>query len=89
MEPLVSGLMRLGGSFWQDIPKFLVNSNVQVIMLQNKLPDVLPRFGPTRQELASQHVNSPGMAAIILAVYTVAFVALALYVYRRRDITST
>jgi ABC-2 type transport system permease protein len=89
IEPLISGLMRLGGSFWQDIPRFLMNSNIEVIVLQNKLPDVLPSFGPSRQELANQHVNSPQVAAIVLAVYIVAFIALALYVYRRRDITAT
>jgi ABC-type transport system involved in multi-copper enzyme maturation permease subunit len=89
IEPLISGLMRLGGSFWQDIPRFLMNSNIEVIVLQNKLPDVLPSFGPSRQDLANQHVNSPQVAAIVLAVYIVAFIALAFYVYRRRDITAT
>jgi len=89
MEPLVSGLMRLGGGFWQDVPKYLINANVQVIVLQNKLPDVLPRFGASHQDLEGQHLNSPGVAAIILGIYLVAFLALAFYVYRRRDITAT
>jgi len=88
MEPLISGLMRLGGSFWEEIPRYLVNSNVQVLLLQNKLPDVLPRFGASRQDLAGQPVNSPQVAAIILAAYFLAFIALAFYVYRRRDITA-
>jgi ABC-2 type transport system permease protein len=88
MEPLIGGLMRLGGRPWEEIPRFFVNANAQVILLQNKLPEVLPHFGSTRSELAQQHLNSPEVAAIFLAVYTAIFIGLAFWVYRRRDITA-
>lgn len=87
VEPIVGGLMRLGGNPWRNLPNYLLNANAQVIMVQNKLPDVV-RFGPSRRELAGEHVNSAPVAAIILAIYVVVLVALAFYVYRRRDITA-
>ena len=89
MEPLVSALMREGGGIWESVPKFLINANMQVILLENAVPDVLPRFGPSRGDLAGRDVNSPTEAAIILAVYAIVFIALAFYVYRRRDITAS
>lgn len=87
VEPIVSGLMRLGGNPWRNIPNYLLNANAQVIMLQNKLPEVV-RFGPSRRDLANDHVNTVPEAAIILAIYAVVLVAVAFYVYRRRDITA-
>ncbi len=89
IEPLVGALMREAGGFWQDIPRFFINSNLQVILLENKLPDVVPRFGPSREELAARHVNSPDVAALVLAAYVIIFIGLAFYAYRRRDITAS
>ena len=87
IEPVVSNLMRLGTGFWHGVPNFLLNANVQVIMAQNSLPEVA-NFGPSKRELASRGANSVTEAAIILALYTVGFIALAFVVYRRRDITA-
>jgi ABC-type transport system involved in multi-copper enzyme maturation permease subunit len=87
IEPLINGLMRLGGSPWKDIPNYLINANTDVVLLQNRVPDVI-RFGPTAQDLARNHVNGVPEAMLILALYSVAFVALAFLVYRRRDITA-
>jgi ABC-type transport system involved in multi-copper enzyme maturation permease subunit len=88
VEPLVGNLMRAGGSPWKDIPNYLINSNANVITLQNKVPPALPSFGPSARDLADQHVFSVEGAAIVLAVYVVVFIALALLFYRRRDIGS-
>ncbi len=88
LEPLVSGLMRLGGSPWKHMPNYLINANREVILLQNKLPHGLPNFGPSESDLHKRGVNSPEEAALILTIYIVAFIALAFYVYRRRDITA-
>jgi ABC-2 type transport system permease protein len=87
VEPLIGGLMRLGGSPWKEIPNYLVNANSQVVLLQNKLPDVV-RFGPSSQDLAQRQLNGTPEAMLILAIYSLAFVALAFLVYRRRDITA-
>ena len=88
MEPLIGGLMRLGGSPWEDIPRYFMNINVQVIRQQNSVPGALPRFGADRADLERLNANSPQEAAIILAIYSIVFIALACWVYRRRDITS-
>jgi ABC-type transport system involved in multi-copper enzyme maturation permease subunit len=87
VEPLIGGLMRLGGSPWKEIPNYLVNANSNVVLLQNKLPDVV-RFGPSTQDLAQRQLNGTPEAMFILAIYSLAFVALAFLVYRRRDITA-
>ncbi len=87
MEPIVSNLMRLGTGFWKHVPNYLINANIQVLLSQNKLPDVA-NFGPSQRELAERGANSAGGAALILLLYILVFVALALIVYRRRDITA-
>ena len=87
VEPLIGGLMRLAGNPWKEIPNYLINANSNVILLHNKLPDVV-RFGPTTQDLVQRHPNSTPEAMFILAIYSGAFVALAFLVYRRRDITA-
>ncbi len=86
LEPIISSLMRAAGGRWAHIPNYLPSANKQVILLQNSLPEVL-RVGPG-SDLADAAANSVAQAAIILALYTIAFVALGLYVYRRRDITA-
>lgn len=86
IEPLIDGLMRSAGSPWQSVPKYLLNTNRQIILFQNNLPDVLPRLGGDRGDIGSAH--GPVVAGLILAGYTVFFVALALTFFRRRDIGS-
>lgn len=86
LEPIISSLMRAAGGFWTHIPDYLPSANKQVILLQNGLPEVL-RVGPGA-DLRDAAGNSIEKAAIILALYTVAFIALGLYAFRRRDITS-
>ncbi len=87
IEPIVSGLMRIGTGFWHSVPNYLINANVQVILAQNRLPEVV-NFGPSQNELADRNANSPETAAFVLAAYTLAFLAIAFFVYRRRDITA-
>ncbi len=86
IEPLVDGLMRSAGSPWRSVPKYLLNTNRQIILFQNPLPAVLPRLGGGRGEIGAAH--SPLVAGLILAAYTVAFIALAFALFRRRDIGS-
>ena len=50
------------------------------------LPAVLPRFTPGGEDLHG--INSVEEAFLILSVYSVVFVALALFAYRHRDITT-
>ena len=91
LEPLIGSLMRLGGARWESVPNYLISANRSVVLAQNKLPVGLPEFsfGPSKNELARQGAFSAEGAAIIIAIYTISFIALAFIVYRRRDITSS
>ena len=89
LEPLISGLMRLGGARWEEVPNYLIAANRQVVLIQNKVPAALPSFGPSERDLARHGAHSPEAAALILALYTVGFLAVAFSVSRRRDITSS
>jgi len=88
LEPLIDGLMRLGGSPWKDIPNYFLSTNRQVVLLQNAVPAVLPRLGGGAGA-DSGGALSPFNAGLLLAGYTVFFIALALIVFRRRDIGSS
>ncbi len=88
LEPLISSLMRLGGTRWQQVPNYLIAANEQVVLIQNKVPAALPRIGPSERDLAQRGAHSPEVAALILVAYTAAFITIAFVVYRRRDITS-
>ena len=86
-EPLIDALMRTAGSPWQNIPDYLLTTNRQIILLQNRVPAVLPRLGGGGGADTAAH--SPLVAGLILAGYAVAFVGVALVLYRRRDIGSS
>jgi ABC-type transport system involved in multi-copper enzyme maturation permease subunit len=84
LEPLIGALMRTAGSPWKDIPDYLLNANTRIILLQNKLPEVLPRFGGGRGEVTVAH--SPMVAGLIVMTYTLVFIAVPFYLFRTRDI---
>ena len=86
IEPLIDGLMRSAGSPWASVPKYLLNTNRQIILFQNNLPGVLPRLGGGRGEIGSAH--TPLVAGLILAGYAVAFIGVAFVLFRERDIGS-
>lgn len=88
LEPLVSGLMRLGGDPWERIPNLLINANRQVILIQNQVPEVAT-FGPTARQLERQDANSVEVASLILVVYVVIFLVFALALFRRRDVVAS
>jgi ABC-type transport system involved in multi-copper enzyme maturation permease subunit len=85
---LIAELMLQGGEPWASLPKYFIHMNSDVIMTQNAVPRPLPRFGPGISELARDGAFSPHTAAIVLAVYVIAFIAIAFIVYRYRDITA-
>jgi ABC-type transport system involved in multi-copper enzyme maturation permease subunit len=91
LEPLIGSLMRLGGPRWEGVPNYLISANRSMVLAQNKLPVGLPEFsfGPSKDELARHGAFSPEAATMILALYTISFLAVAFFVYRRRDITSS
>lgn len=87
-EPIINGLLGAAGSPWANIPHYLLNTNRQIILLQNNVPAVLPRLGGGGGG-GDSPVHSALVAGLILATYSVAFVSIALVMYRRRDIGSS
>lgn len=89
LEPLISGLMRLGGEPWHSLPNYLISANRNIVLLQNHLPPGVPTFGGSdARDARNGTVNSVEEASIILAVWIIVFIALTFAVYRRRDITA-
>lgn len=86
MEPLIAGLMRLGDEPWKSVPDYFMNANAQIVLLQNSLPGVLPRFGAGEE--SKRNVHSVEEAFLILAIYSAVFIGVAFFAYRRRDITA-
>jgi ABC-2 type transport system permease protein len=84
VEPIISALMRTAGRPWENIPDYLLNANTRIIVLQNQLPKALQRLGSNNADVTGAH--SPLVAGIILAGYSLAFIAISFYVFRRRDI---
>ena len=88
-EPLIDGLLGAAGSPWKNIPHYLLNTNRQIVLLQNKVPAVLPRLGGGGGGGGDAPVQSALIAGVILVGYAIVFVSVALALYRRRDIGSS
>ncbi len=80
VEPIVSGFMRLAGGWIAEVPDFLLNRNANVITGLGELPFAF-------SSIPFDDAPSVAHAAIVLAVYSVASIALAFYLFRRRDLT--
>jgi hypothetical protein len=76
--------MSLAGGWIADAPDFLLGRNVNAITSLAGLPrGVRGGFGFN----AAGDTPSVAHAAVVLAVYSVAFVALAFHLFRKRDLT--
>jgi ABC-2 type transport system permease protein len=83
LEPIITSLMRLAGGWVAKIPNYLLSANVNVINLLNALPG---GFGGGLGAGSSLR-PSVSHALETLAVYIVIFIALAFYLFRKRDVT--
>ncbi len=83
LEPLITGLMRLAGGWIADIPDYLLSANVDAINALNNLP------GEFRGGFGAALSQPPpiSQAFVVLTCYVVVFLALALYLFRERDVT--
>jgi ABC-2 type transport system permease protein len=85
VESLITTFMTLAGGWVADIPDYLLANNVNVITALATLPEGFNMgsgFGDVTFEM-------PGVphAFITLAIYSVVFLVLSFYVFRRRDVT--
>ncbi len=84
-EPIITGLMNLAGGWIAQIPAYLLGENVNAI---TALADLPAGFGEGFGFRALGEAPSVIHATIVLGVYSVASLALAFYLFRKRDVTS-
>ena len=83
IERIISLFLRLAGGWVAEIPNYLPAANVRVIA---NLADLPQGFSGMGGEVATE---LPGVshAFITLAIYSVVFLVISFWVFRRRDVT--
>ena len=83
IEAIISAFLRMAGGWVADIPNYLPAANVQVITRLANLPQGFFQMG------GGTTTDLPGVnhAVITLAVYSIVFLVLSFYIFRRRDVT--
>lgn len=85
LEGIITAFMTLAGGWIANIPAYLIADNVRAITSLNSLPQGFRAgmgFGG-----ASGNLPSVPHATITLALYSVAFLIIAFYLFRERDVT--
>ena len=88
LESIVTLVMRLAGGWIAQIPNYLLNANVSAITALAQLPAGF-MSGPGVGGGGGLSGSLPGVphAFITLALYSMAFVGIAFYMFRTRDVT--
>ena len=85
LEGVITAFMTLAGGWIADIPDYLIAANVRTITSLSSLPQGFQAgmgFGGV-----SDHLPSVLHATTTIAVYSAAFLCVAFYVFRKRDVT--
>jgi ABC-2 type transport system permease protein len=84
LESIITAFMRLAGGWIAKVPDYLLSANVSAISAMNNLPQGF-HSGSGVGNLESM----PGVphAFITLGIYTLAFLTMAYYLFRKRDVT--
>ncbi len=84
LEGIITAFMRLASGWVAKVPDYLLAANVQAINSLSDLPRGFEEMG--RSDVTFQ---LPGTthAFVTLAIYCLAFLAIAFYLFRRRDVT--
>jgi len=85
LESIVTALMRLAGGWIAEIPNYLLTANVNAITSLANLPQGF-RAGMGVGNASSQMPGLPH-AFTTLAIYSLAFIIVAFYLFRKRDVT--
>jgi ABC-type transport system involved in multi-copper enzyme maturation permease subunit len=83
IESLISNFLRLAGGWVEEIPNYLLAANARAINMMADLPQSFIRMGGdiTFQLPGTTH------AFVTLTIYCLAFLVIAFYLFRRRDVT--
>ena len=86
LESIITTFMSLASGWIAKIPAYLLNANVSAINALNKLPQGFAGGAGTGGG-ASIELPSLSHAFIILSLYSVIFLLLSFYLFRKRDVT--
>jgi ABC-2 type transport system permease protein len=84
-EPIITGLMNLAGGWIAQVPAYLLGENVNAI---TALADLPSSFRGGFGFRAVGEMPSVLHATVVLGIYSVVSLALAFYIFRKRDVTS-
>ena len=84
LEPIAAAFMGAAGGWIARMPNYLLSANVRAITATGG-PTQLIRAG-TESSVLSQ-APTTAQALITVALYSLAFIAVAFYLFRRRDVT--
>lgn len=85
LESIITAFMSLAGGWIARIPDYLLTANVRAITAQSNLPQGMS-MGMGGNGLSDQ-LPELWLAFVILAGYSLFFIGLAFYLFRKRDVT--
>jgi ABC-2 type transport system permease protein len=84
MESIITAFMRAAGGWVANVPDYLLIANVRAINAMAKLPSNISQgFGGGSES----QPPGPAHAFVTLGIYSVAFLVIAFYLFRQRDVT--
>jgi len=83
LEDIVTALMRAAGGWIANVPDYLLNTNTSAITALNDLPTRFAMGGGNSSATLPTLLH----AFIILGLYSVVFLFLGFYLFRKRDVT--
>jgi ABC-2 type transport system permease protein len=86
LERIIATFMYLAGGWIAEVPNYLLYANVQAITSLAGLPEF---FGAGMGGGGGLNIQSPSVthACITLAIYSVVFLFVSFYLFRKRDVT--
>jgi len=83
LEDIVTALMRAAGGWIANVPDYLLNTNTSAITALNNLPTRFAMGGGNSSATLPTLLH----AFIILGLYSVVFLFIGFYLFRKRDVT--
>ncbi|MGP8079481.1 MAG: ABC transporter permease [Dehalococcoidales bacterium] len=86
LEAIITAFMTAAGGWIAKVPAYLLNANITAITALNKLPG---RFGGGGGVSGTTDVAVPSLlhAFIILGLYSIVFLFLSFFLFKKRDVT--
>ena len=85
VEAVVLGILGGVGGTAADARIFFMGHNVIAILSANRIGDV-DFFNFSPRDTSPMDLPDPALAALVMALYCLAFLAIAFWIFQRRDI---